>query len=78
MLLLLMTMFARSRQRPVTTGQEEMVGSRVRVIEWQGGKGRVRVHGEIWYARGPAALQPGQEVRVIGIDGLTLQVEACA
>jgi membrane-bound serine protease (ClpP class) len=78
MLLLLMTMFARSRQRPVTTGQEEMMGSRARVIEWQGGEGRVRIHGEIWHARGPAALQPGHEVRVIGIDGLTLEVEACA
>jgi membrane-bound serine protease (ClpP class) len=78
MLLLLMTMFARSRQRPVTTGREEMVGSRARVLEWHGGEGRVRTHGEIWHARGPAALQPGQEVRVIGIDGLTLEVEACA
>jgi membrane-bound serine protease (ClpP class) len=77
MLFLLMTMFARSRQRPVTTGQEEMVGSRARVIEWQGGAGRVRIHGEIWHARGPAALQPGQEVRVVRIDGLTLEVEAC-
>ena len=78
MLLLLMAMFARSRQRPVTTGQEEMVGSRARVIEWQGGEGRVRIHGEIWQARGPAALQPGQEVRVVGIDRLTLEVEAAA
>jgi membrane-bound serine protease (ClpP class) len=78
MLLLLMTMLARSRRQPVTTGQEEMVGSRAHVIDWHGGEGRVRVHGEIWHARGPAALQPGQEVRVIGIDGLTLEVEACA
>jgi membrane-bound serine protease (ClpP class) len=78
MLLLLMAMLARSRQRPVATGREEMVGSRARVIEWHGGAGRVRIHGEIWRARGPAPLQPGQEVRVIGIDGLTLQVEACA
>jgi membrane-bound serine protease (ClpP class) len=78
LLLLLMTMVARSRQRPVATGQEEMVGSRARVIEWHGGKGRVRIHGETWHARGPAALQPGQEVRVVGIDGLTLEVEAYA
>jgi membrane-bound serine protease (ClpP class) len=78
MLLLLMAMFARSRRQPVTTGQEEMVGSRAHVIDWHGGKGRVRIHGEIWHARGPAALQPGQEVRVIGIDGLTLEVEARA
>jgi membrane-bound serine protease (ClpP class) len=78
MLLLLMTMFARSRQRPVTTGQEEMVGSRARVVDWSGGEGRVRIHGELWHARGPAALQSGQEVRVIRIEGLTLEVEASA
>jgi membrane-bound serine protease (ClpP class) len=78
LLLLMMAMFARSHQRPVATGQEEMIGSRARVLEWQGGAGRVRIHGEIWYARGPAALQSGQEVRVIAIDGLTLQVEAYA
>jgi membrane-bound serine protease (ClpP class) len=78
MLFLLMTMFARSRRRPVSTGQEEMVGSQARVIEWRGGAGRVRIHGEMWHARGPAALEPGQEVRVVRIDGLTLEVEACA
>jgi membrane-bound serine protease (ClpP class) len=78
LLLLMMTMVARSRQRPVATGREEMVGSRARVIEWHAGAGRVRIHGETWHARGPAALQPGQEVRVVRIEGLTLEVEACA
>jgi membrane-bound serine protease (ClpP class) len=77
LLLLLITMFARSRRRPVTTGQEEMVGSQAQVIEWRGGEGRVRIHGEMWHARGPAGLQPGQPVRVVGIHGLTLDVEAC-
>jgi membrane-bound serine protease (ClpP class) len=76
-LLLLMTMFARSRQRPVATGREEMIGSQAQVVEWRGGAGRVRIHGEIWSARGPAALKRGQAVRVVGIDGLTLEVEAC-
>jgi membrane protein implicated in regulation of membrane protease activity len=33
------------------------------------------VHGEVWRARGPANLAPGQEVRVIAIDGLTVEVE---
>ena len=77
LLLLLITMVARSRRRPVTTGQEEMVGSQAQVIEWRGGEGRVRIHGEMWHARGPAALQPGQKVRVVGIHGLTLEVEVC-
>ena len=53
LLLLLMTMLARSQRRPVMTGQEEMIGSRAQVIDWHGGEGRVRIHGEIWRARGP-------------------------
>jgi membrane-bound serine protease (ClpP class) len=76
LLLLLMTMLTRSQQRAVVTGQEEMVGSRAHVIEWHGGDGRVRVHGEIWRARGPQGLLPDQEVRVVGIEGLTVEVEA--
>ena len=47
------------------------------VIEWRGGEGRVRIHGEMWHARGPAGLHPGEKVRVIRIHGLTLEVEAC-
>ena len=76
LLLLLMAMLSRSHRGAVITGQEEMVHSRARVVDWQGGAGRVRVHGEIWRARGPADLAPGQEVRVVAIDGLTLEVEA--
>jgi membrane-bound serine protease (ClpP class) len=75
-LLLLMAVLARSHRGAVITGQEEMLGSRARVVDWQGGAGRVRVHGEIWRARGPAHLAPGQEVRVTLVDGLTLEVEA--
>jgi membrane-bound serine protease (ClpP class) len=76
LLLLLITMLSRSHRGAVITGQEEMVSSRAHVVDWQGGAGRVRVHGEIWRARGPADLAPGQEVRVIAIDGLTLDVDA--
>ncbi len=76
LLLLLITMVARSRRRPVATGREQMVGSRARVIEWHGGEGRVRIHGEMWHARGPTGIRPGQDVRVLGIKGLTLDVEA--
>jgi membrane-bound serine protease (ClpP class) len=75
LLLLVMTMLTRSQRGAVITGKEEMVSSRARVIDWQGGAGRVRVHGEVWRARGPANLAPGQEVRVIAIDGLTVEVE---
>jgi membrane-bound serine protease (ClpP class) len=70
-----MTMLTRSQRGAVITGKEEMVSSRARVVDWQGDAGRVRVHGEVWRARGPANLAPGQEVRVIAIDGLTVEVE---
>jgi membrane protein implicated in regulation of membrane protease activity len=47
-----------------------MVGERGEVTE----DGWVRVHGELWRARG-TALEPGRTVRVTGVDGLTLIVE---
>jgi membrane-bound serine protease (ClpP class) len=59
----------------VITGQEQMVGSIGRVIDWSAGQGHVRVHGEIWQARGPAGLSPGQKVRIKAVDALTLEVE---
>jgi membrane-bound serine protease (ClpP class) len=76
LLLLMLTMLSRSQRRAVVTGPEDMVGARARVIDWQGGGGRVRVHGEIWRARGPDGLLPEQEVRVVAIQGLTVEVEA--
>jgi len=40
--------------------------------------GQVRLDGEIWEARCDAGASPGDRVRVIGRDGLTLVVEAAA
>ncbi len=75
LLLLMMTLMARSQARPVVTGQEEMIGSRGRVLDWGAEGGRIRIHGETWTARGPAGLAPGRWVRVTGIEGLTVEVE---
>jgi membrane-bound serine protease (ClpP class) len=74
-LLALIVMLDRSRRRAVVSGQEEMIGSMARVLDWSGETGRVRVHGEIWRARGHRPLGPGQEVEIKAIDGLTLDVE---
>ena len=74
LLLLMMWMLARSQRRPVVTGEEQMIGSRARVVDWHGQEGRVHVHGEVWRARGPAGLAPGQAVEVNAIEGLTLEV----
>jgi membrane-bound serine protease (ClpP class) len=62
------------RKRAVMTGAEQMIGSTGKVIDWGNGRGRVRVHGEVWSARGPYALEGGQKVTVTSRNGLTLAV----
>jgi len=75
LLMLMIAMLSRSQKRAVITGQEKMVGSLGQVIRWGADGGQVRVHGEIWQARGPAGLAPGQKVRIRAIRALTLDVE---
>ena len=66
----------RARGRPVVTGSQGMIGARGRVLSWAGGAGVVLVHGERWAAAAPAALAPGQVVRVLSRRGLRLEVAA--
>ena len=63
------------RARPPAAGAEQMIGLRGEVVEWNEERGRVRAHGEIWAARGARSLQPGDSVRVVGRENLTLIVE---
>jgi membrane-bound serine protease (ClpP class) len=72
--LFIMMMLMRARRRLVVTGVEELLHSRAEVIEWRGGRGRVRVHGELWNARAEERLKSGAIVDVRGIEGLTLVV----
>jgi membrane-bound serine protease (ClpP class) len=65
----------KARLRPVVTGAEEMVGSCGQVVEWQDGRGNLRVHGEIWSARSDKELKSGDSARVVRREGLTLIVE---
>ena len=66
----------RSRQRPVVTGAEELVGSDGRVLtDFIDGCGTVRVHSEIWNAESRALLHTGDTVKVTGRQGLRLIVE---
>ena len=65
----------RARRRPVVSGAEQMVGSVGPVLAWQDSDGQVRMHGEVWQARATTPLRTGQQVRVKGIEGLTLDVE---
>ena len=63
------------RRYRVTTGVEGLIGERAEVIEALSPGGRVRLRGEIWNARGAAAIARGEPVRVAAVDGLTLIVE---
>lgn len=64
-----------ARKRPTATGAEQLIGSIAQVVDWPGPHGSVRVHGEIWSARSDRAMNPGDSVRVVGRDRLTLIVE---
>ncbi len=65
----------RSFRARVVSGAEEMIGAPARVIDWDGGRGHVWVHGERWSAAGASSLAPGDEVRVTALDGLVLKVD---
>jgi membrane-bound serine protease (ClpP class) len=71
-----LTLLLRARRRQVVTGTAALIGLPGRIIGWTGSEGEVLVQGERWRARGTQALQPGQSVRVIDRDGLTLLVQA--
>jgi membrane-bound serine protease (ClpP class) len=65
----------RARRRPVRSGREHMVGRPGEVVDWTVEGGTVRVEGEVWSARAAAPLQPGDPVRIVGVEGLTVVVE---
>jgi membrane-bound serine protease (ClpP class) len=72
---LVLAMLVRARRRPATSGDAPLLGASAEVISWAGGEGEVQALGERWHARAERALLAGQQVRVVGRDGLTLKVE---
>ncbi|WP_440996903.1 NfeD family protein [Arhodomonas sp. SL1] len=68
------SMAARAFRRPVVSGQQQLIGSRARVVSGFPGEGRVRVMGELWRAHCDGALTPGEEVEVVAVQGLLLEV----
>ncbi len=66
---------ARNRRRPVVSGREALLGAPgVALEDLAAGEGWVRVMGEEWRARGEGPVARGDRVRVVGRDGLVLQV----
>mgnify|MGYP001811725954 CR=1 FL=1 len=65
----------KARERPVVSGEEEMLQAIGEVLDDFDREGRIRIHGEIWRAETGEPLRRGDRVRVIGVDGLVLKVQ---
>lgn len=64
-----------SRRRRPAVGIEAMLGQTATAVTPCRPLGQVRIQGELWQARCDAGADPGDEVRVVRVDGLTLHVE---
>ena len=64
----------RVKGRRVQAGAETLIGLTATVISPCRPDGQVRVSGEIWEARCPDGADPGDTVRVVGREQLTLIV----
>jgi membrane-bound serine protease (ClpP class) len=72
----LTTLVLRARRVRVSTGREGMIGEIGVARTELGPAGKVFVHGELWNAVARTSLPQGARVRVSGVDGLQLIVEA--
>lgn len=68
----------RAARRPVITGFEALAHARGRVRSAQGGVAWIWLESELWSARAVEDLQEGDDVEVVGIDGLQLWVRKIA
>ena len=64
----------KSRQHPVVSGKEEMIGLVGVALDDFTGTGMVRIHSENWRASCEQRLRKNEKVMVTAIDGLLLQV----
>lgn len=79
----LMRLVLGSRGWKQSTGVEQLIGAEGLATEpfvltspGESGHGMVRVHGELWRATARNEVPKDAAVRVVGVDGLTLHVEA--
>lgn len=73
--LLMASYFVRSRRQPVVTGAEQLLSEPAVALAAFDRSGPVRIRGEIWNAITRAPVRIGQRLRVVRVDGLTLEVE---
>ena len=80
-MLWVMLRFMHLRRRPPRAGQRELVGAEATALDdftlddsGEPARGHVRLRGERWRARSDRSLRAGQRLRVVAIDGLTVEV----
>ncbi len=66
----------KARKKKPGTGREEMMGMKGKVIQTLEPEGMIRIRGELWKARSRNGerIPAGEEVEVVGVDGLMLIV----
>jgi membrane-bound serine protease (ClpP class) len=64
----------KARNRPIVSGEEEMLHTTGEVLDDFEGRGRIRIHGEVWQAESPVPLKRGDRVQVVEVDGLVLRI----
>ena len=74
MFIFVIGMAIKARRRKVVSGIEQLIGGEATVINDFDHKGTVNIHSENWNAVSDTPLHKGQQVRVTGIKGLTLEV----
>jgi membrane-bound serine protease (ClpP class) len=74
-LILMVRLALRARGARVTTGVAGMIGLKGRAETAIEPEGRVFVRGELWRARSRTKIAAGESVRVVGLEGLTLEVD---
>jgi membrane-bound serine protease (ClpP class) len=75
-LIFMVRLALRARMNKVATGEAGMIGLRGKAKTAIAPEGTVFVRGELWGARSRMKIAEGEPVRVIAMDGLTLEVEA--
>jgi len=77
----LMRLALRAQRSKVRTGNEGLVGEVGRAFTPLGPDtrpGKVFVHGEFWHARAARPVAAGEAVRVVGVEGMLLDVDPAA
>jgi membrane-bound serine protease (ClpP class) len=73
-ILVVASMAARARRRPVVSGTPTLLGAIGELVEFSDGQGWALLQGEHWRVRSTSELRPGLRVKVTHASGATLEV----